>query len=327
MKNSRNRSLTVALVFVLMTAAIAFAGVNQPQDQRASTVQAVPNGQQMKTIGIVLKRDSDSFVMREQSGVLRAVALTPQTDVKTHKKGVFRGGKEYGVSYILRGLRLEVSGRGNAEGQLVADSIRFDEDDLRTAQALQARVDPVEELAKENQARIAAQEEEARRLAREAEENAAATRKAREKAEEAMKSATMANNRINGLDDFDPVRTITVLFATGSSVLGPKGKAEIDRAAAWVKTQNTKGWVVAVVGFADTTGNTAANRKLSERRANAVIGYLVTKHNLPLQRLVQPFGYGDLKPVAENLTAEGRAKNRRVEIRLLVNKGIANITP
>ncbi len=118
-----------------------------------------------------------------------------------------------------------------------------------------------------------------------------------------------------------------MLFATGSSVLGPKGRAEIDRAAAWVKTQNTKGWVVAVVGFADTTGDTAANRRLSERRANAVIGYLVIKHNLPLQRLVQPFGYGELKPVAENLTAEGRAKNRRVEIRLLVNKGIANINP
>jgi outer membrane protein OmpA-like peptidoglycan-associated protein len=320
--------VATALVFALITTGSAPARTNQTKDVSASSrVQAVPDGQQMKTIGIVLKRNADSFVMRDQASVVRAVALTPQTSVKTHKKGAFRGGKSYGVSYILRGLRLEVSGKGNAQGQLVADSIKFDEDDLRTAQALEARVDPVEELAKENQARVAAEEEESRRLAREAEENAAATKKAREKAEEALKSATMANNRINGLDDFDPVRTISVLFATGSSVLGPKGKAEIDRAAAWVKTQNTKGWVVAVVGFADTTGNTAANRTLSERRANSVIGYLVTKHNLPLQRLVQPFGYGDLNPVAENKTAEGREKNRRVEIRLLVNKGIANVTP
>lgn len=327
MNIKRTGSLAVALVFALIAVTSGLTA-NQKKDQSTSSnVQAVPNGQEIKTIGIVLKRDADSFVMRDQTGVERAVALTSQTSVKTHKKGVFRGGKSYGVSYILRGLRLEVIGRGNAQGQLVADTIRFDEDDLRTAQALQARVDPVEELAKENQARIAAAEEEARRLARETEENAAATRKAREKAEEALKSAELANNRINGLDDYDPVRTISVLFATGSSVLGPKGKAEIDRAAAWVKSQNTKGWIVCVVGFADTTGNTVANRKLSERRSNAVIGYLVTKHNLPLQRLVQPFGYGDLKPVAENTTAEGRAKNRRVEIRLLVNKGIANITP
>jgi OmpA-OmpF porin, OOP family len=293
---------------------------------QSSDVRAIPSGQQLKTIGIVLKREADSFILRDQAGGKIAVGLTPGTSVKTHKKGAFRGGKSYGVSYILRGLRLEVDGTGNAQGQLVADSIRFDEDDLRTAQALEARVDPVEELAKENRERVAAAEEEARRLARENEENAAATAEARKRADDARKRADDAHNRINGLDDFDPVRTIAVLFATGSSVLGPKGKAEIDKAAAWVKTQNTKGWVVSVVGFADTTGNTAANRSLSERRSNAVIGYLVTKHNLPLQRLVQPFGYGDLQPVAENTTAEGRAKNRRVEIRLMVNKGIAGTT-
>jgi OmpA-OmpF porin, OOP family len=325
----------VALVFILITGhALAKNDHRVSQPQEATAAQAVPNRMPMKITGIVLKRNADSFTMRDQTGVVREVALLPQTEVKTHKKGVFRGGKAYGVSYILRGLRLEVSGVGNTQGQLVADKIRFDEDDLRTAQALQVRVDPLEEQAEADRKRIAAAEEEARRLARESEENAvaaaraqAAASEAQATADEALRSATIANNRINGLDDYDPVRTITVPFAVGSSVLGPKGKTTIDTAAAWVKTQNTKGWVVAVVGFADTTGQTEANRKLSERRANAVIGYLVTKHNLPLQRLVQPFGYGENNPVAENTTAAGRAKNRRVEIRLLVNKGIANTTP
>ncbi|HMG33762.1 MAG TPA: OmpA family protein [Blastocatellia bacterium] len=325
METKRARWLeAIVLALALVASGSALAGASQ--NQSGGKVQAFPTGQKLKVVGFVLKREPDSFIMRDQSGVERAVKLLPSTEVKTHRKGAFRGGKHYDVTYILRGLRLEATGTANSEGQLVAEIIKFEDDDLRAAQSLEARVSPTEELAKENQARIAAAEEEARRLAREAEENAEATRQARAKAEEAMKSATMANNRINGLDDFDPVKTITVLFATGSSVLGPKGKATIDDAAAWVKTQNTKGWVVAVVGFADTTGNTAKNRSLSERRANAVIDYLVTKHNLPLQRLVQPFGYGDLKPVAENTTAEGRAKNRRVEIRLLVNKGIANTT-
>ena len=311
----------VALSLMLIPARDATAkyshSANQPQESGAtSRAQAVAYGQEMKILGIVTKRNADSFTMRDQAGVERVVALTPQTSVKTFKKGVFRGGKAYGVSYILRGLRLEVSGKGNAQGQLVAEKIKFDEDDLRTAQALEVRVDPVEKLAESNRERIAAAEQEI-------EENKAATKKAQAIADEALKSATIANNRINGLDDYDPVRTITVLFATGRYALGPKGRAEIDTAASWVKSQNTKGWVVAVVGFADTTGNTEANRKLSERRANAVIGYLVTKHNLPLQRLVQPFGYGQLEPVAENKTAAGRAKNRRVEIRLMVNKGIA----
>ena len=80
---------------------------------------------------------------------------------------------------------------------------------------------------------------------------------------------------------------------------------------------------MAVIGYADTTGNSARNIDLSERRANAVIFYIVTKYKMPLNRLVQPFGYGELEPVGENTTKEGRAKNRRVEIRLMVNKGIA----
>jgi len=81
--------------------------------------------------------------------------------------------------------------------------------------------------------------------------------------------------------------------------------------------------MVSVVGFVDSTGNTAANKTLSEKRANAVIGYMISNHNLPVTRLVQPFGAGVDKPVATNETAEGRAQNRRVEIHLLVNKGIA----
>ena len=304
----------VAVVFMLSTIEQALATnghrASQPQDATAPQVQSVPSGQRMEFTGLVLKRGADSFTIRDEVGVVREVALTSQTDVKTHKKGAFRGGKEYGVSYVLRGLRLQVSGVGNAQGQLIAEKIRFDEDDLRTAQALQSQIEPLERESEENAAAAARAQ--------------AAAREAQGTADAALKSAEIANNRINGLDEYDPVKTITVLFATGSSVLGPKGKATIDEAAAWVKTQNTKGWVVAVVGFADTAGQTEANRKLSERRANAVIGYLVQKHNLPLQRLVQPFGYGENKPVAENTTAEGRAKNRRVEIRLLVNKGIAN---
>jgi outer membrane protein OmpA-like peptidoglycan-associated protein len=253
------------------------------------------------------------------------VLLTPQTEVKSHKKGVFRGSKDYAVTNILRGLRLEVDGTGNADGQLVADKIRFDEQDLRTAQGLQL----TDQLAQENEARVAAAEENARKLAGQIEENTALVNAAQAsadaaqaRADAAMKSAELANTRINGLDDYDPVRTFTVLFRPGSAVLSPKAKAGMDAGAAWAKTQNTKGWVVAVVGFADTQGNTAKNRALSERRANAVIGYLVMKHNLPLQRLVQPFGYGDSNPAADNSTAEGRSKNRRVEIRLLANKGI-----
>lgn len=317
--------LALAFVFVL-TASVDTLAQNP--------AQTVPNGQSLKIQGIVLKRNADSFRVKDTSNVETVVVLTPATVVRTHRKGVFGGGKPYAATYILRGLRLQVEGVGNADGQLVANLVKFDEQDLRTAQALQSTLDPVEALAKSNEERLTASEANQQKLAGQIEENTALANDARAKAnqaqataDEAKKSATIANNRINGLDEYDPVRTWTIYFRPRSAVLLLAERQKIDAGVGWVRSQqNTKGWFVEIVGFADTTGNTAYNRGLSERRANAVIGYLVSKHNMPLTRLLQPFGYGESKPVAENTTAAGRAKNRRVEIHVLVNKGIAGST-
>jgi outer membrane protein OmpA-like peptidoglycan-associated protein len=330
-----NYTTRTSLAFVLVLAGVASAlgyttAAGNPQDPGTRTVA---DGEEVKKLkGVVMKRDPDSFVLGDvtSDGPKTIVLLTGDTEVKSHKKGVFRGSKEYGASYILRGLRLEVDGRGNAAGQLVAEKIRFDEQDLRTAQALKSSLDPVEAEAREKlkqqqleQEKLAAQLAETEAVAVAARADAA---KAQTAADKAQATADYANNRINGLDDFDPIKTITVYFKTGSAVLGPEAKKEIDEAAAWVKSQNTKGWVMAVIGYADTTGSSARNIDLSERRANSVIYYIVSKYKMPLHRLVQPFGYGQLEPTADNKTAAGRAKNRRVEIRLMVNKGIAGTT-
>jgi outer membrane protein OmpA-like peptidoglycan-associated protein len=326
--NSLTRLIVVAFILAMTSAGNAFAKelTTTPQDQQTRTV---PDGETVKKFkGIVVKRDPDSFTMSDtMGGTLTSVLLTADTEVKSHKKGAFRGSKEYGASYILRGLRLEVDGVGNSAGQLVADKIRFDEQDLRSAQALKATVDPIEAEMSE---KFRQQQAESERLAGQIEENRALTSQAQasadaaaEAAKKAQQTADYANNRINGLDDFDSIKTVTVLFNTGSASLGPKAKATIDEAAAWVKTQNTKGWVMAVIGYADTTGSSQRNIDLSERRANAVIYYIVSKYKMPLNRLIQPFGYGQLEPVADNKTKTGRSKNRRVEIRLMVNKGIA----
>ncbi len=238
----------------------------------------------------------------------------------------------------MRGLRLQAQGTGDANGNLVAEWVRFDEQDLRAAQSLEQ----TDELARDNLARVTAAEEAARVAAENARvmagqiaENTALANEAKAKAEAAQKQAdaafkdaALANNRINGLDDYDTIKTISVLFKVNSAVINPAGRQTIDEAAAWAKGEkakgNANGWLVEVVGFADTTGNTAKNRSLSERRSKAVIQYLVGVHGLDLRRLVQPFGFGESKPVADNRTAAGRAKNRRVEIRILQNKGIAN---
>jgi outer membrane protein OmpA-like peptidoglycan-associated protein len=327
-RNAFTKLHVLAVILCLTGTAEVFAGRLTTTNQNQQT-RSVPAGETVKKFkGIVVKREPDSFTMSDtMGGPLTTVLLTADTEVKSHKKGVFRGSKEYGQSYILRGLRLEVDGTGNSEGQLVAEKIRFDEQDLRAAQALKSTVDPIEAEMSE---KFKQQQAESERLAGQIEENRALTSQAQasadaaaEAARKAQQTADYANNRINGLDDFDTLKTITVNFATGSATLGPKAKATIDEAAAWVKTQNTKGWVMAVIGYADSRGQSQRNIDLSERRANAVIYYIVSKYKMPLNRLVQPFGYGQLEAVADNTTKTGRAKNRRVEIRLMVNKGIS----
>jgi OOP family OmpA-OmpF porin len=90
---------------------------------------------------------------------------------------------------------------------------------------------------------------------------------------------------------------------------------------------NSKAYVLEVTGHADSTGSTAVNRALSQRRADAVIRYLVEQHKIPLRRIITPYGFGALEPIADNKTREGRAQNRRVEVKILVNKGLTQPAP
>jgi OmpA-OmpF porin, OOP family len=334
MRNIRAIAGLASIAFILLMLSVVRSSA---QTASNAHLVKVPEGTKQKIQGVVSIRSGDTFKVREVSGAETVVLLTSDTTVSSHSRGL-RGKKEYPVTYIMRGLRLQAQGRGDAEGNLVAEWVRFDEQDLRAAQALEQ----TDELAKENESRITAAEkaaqeaaENARRMAAQIEENTALAmdaqakaKAAQDQADAAFKAAAMANNRINGLDDYDTLRVIPVLFKLNSSKLDQTAKTEIDEAAAWAKAEkakgNANGWLVQVVGFADTTGKTAKNRALSERRANAVIQYLVLKHGLDLRRLVQPFGYGENNPVADNKTAEGRKKNRRVEIRILQNKGIAN---
>jgi outer membrane protein OmpA-like peptidoglycan-associated protein len=332
---TKHRSFRLAgLAIVFALTGVIFAQDNNTPNQPSGPndivhSRTVAADQGLKLKGIVIKRTADTFTLREQNGVETVVTLTDQTRVTTVRKGLFRRDKPSGISYILRGLRLEAEGIGNADGQFLAASIRFNEQDLWTAQALQVSVDPVESLAQSNERRIGDTEQNQVQLSGQIDEVSgiaqaagAAAKNAQATADQAQSDAMRANRRINGLDDYDVIKSITVLFKPGSAVLWPAAKEEIDEAAAAVKSQNLEGWVVAVVGYADSTGNSARNRSLSERRAQAVIRYLVEKYDLPLRRLVQPFGYGSLNPVADNASSEGRAKNRRVELKVLINRGI-----
>jgi OOP family OmpA-OmpF porin len=104
-----------------------------------------------------------------------------------------------------------------------------------------------------------------------------------------------------------------VLFDFDKAVIKPEGKSKLDDISNKAKGVNLE--VVIAIGHADSIGSDAYNQRLSVRRAESVKAYLVSK-GIEANR-VYTEGKGEKQPVAENKTADGRAKNRRVEIEVI----------
>ncbi|MBA3356555.1 MAG: OmpA family protein [Pyrinomonadaceae bacterium] len=295
-------SCGVALLLAGTSLVLGQVANTQTTRDRNTNIRVIPSGAKMKFKGVVIGRDSDTFTIRDRSRVDYQVLLTDDTSIKTHG-GFLRGGKKYAVTDILRGLIVDVEGRGDSQGQLVADKIRFNESDLRAAITTDTRVGPVEA----NQERIAGQMDELYAVAAEARSEAGA-----------------ANERISALDEYDVQETVAVNFKVNSAVLSPQARQHLDDLAA--KTSTAKGYVIEVAGHTDSSGSEAKNFRLSRQRAESVIQYLAVNHKIPLRRFITPMGYGKTEAVAENTTAEGRALNRRVEVKMLLNRGMTRQT-
>ena len=298
---------------------------------QTGNVRTVSDGQKMTVKGVVTRRDADTFTVRDMNGVDTVVRLTDTTSVKS-KGGFLRGGTNYGVTAILRGLNVEVEGRGDSSGQLVASKVRFENSDLRVARSIESRVDPVENRVGSAENRIDQVEQNAQKLSGQIDELAAVSNAARGGAKAAQETADAAvagvnatNERISALDDYVPMETVAVNFKVNSAVLSPQAKTQLDEIA--TKALNAKGYVIEVSGFTDSTGSVEKNRMLSTRRADAVVRYLAENHRIPLRRIVTPFGYGESQAIADNRTRQGRAENRRVEVKILVSKGIQQNAP
>ncbi|HEX7289034.1 MAG TPA: OmpA family protein [Candidatus Angelobacter sp.] len=134
-------------------------------------------------------------------------------------------------------------------------------------------------------------------------------------ANQANQRITTLANAVANLDNYHPVLETSVHFAFNKADLTDKAKAALDQLIAEIP--NTKGYLVVVEGDTDAVGSATYNYKLSERRADSVVQYLSTK-NVPAHKMYI-IGLGKDKFVADNTTAEGRAQNRRVDVRLMTN--------
>ena len=139
----------------------------------------------------------------------------------------------------------------------------------------------------------------------------------------AQQMADAANNRVGvltnilaNLDNYRPVAETSVKFGFDKDILTAKSKEALDQLAASIA--NTKGYIITLEGGTDSVGPADYNYDLSQRRANSVIQYLASKHNVPAHK-IYVIGLGKDKPVESNKTSTGRADNRRVDVRLMTN--------
>src|SRR6266481_1151423 len=144
------RSFALAFGLALIVSPLAFAQNNSSTTTRS---RSVSSGEKMKIKGTVVKRDADTFTVRDLTGNDTVVRLTDRTTVKTNG-GFLRSGTNYGQTQILRGLNLEVEGRGGSNGELVADKVRFNEADMRVARSVESRAAPLETRASAAEGRL-----------------------------------------------------------------------------------------------------------------------------------------------------------------------------
>lgn len=287
------------------------------QTDNQNQVRSVAPGQKLKVTGVVVSKDADMFVVRDATGVDTNVMIAPNASIKT--KG-FWGGSKVASNQIVRGLNLEVEGRGDNAGNLAATNIRFGKDDLKVAQSIESRVGPAEERisqAEQNAQRISGQIDELMAVSNAARGGAKA---AQDTADAAVAGVNATNQRISALDDYVVQSTQTVNFKVNSSILSPEAKAQLDQVAQAALTM--KGYTLEVTGFASSDGDEKKNKVLSQKRAQAVIDYLVETHNIPLRRISTSYGFGELQSIADNATREGREQNRRVEVKVMVSRGL-----
>jgi OmpA-OmpF porin, OOP family len=277
----------------------------------------VTNGEKVKASGLITGRDSDTLTLKTQNSGNLVVVLTDDTKVE-QPKGLLKLRKEdMGMTALMPGLKIQVEGIGDAQNRVVANTIKFSGKDLKTAEAIQAGLTPTQQGVQTNAENIQANKENIQANQQDVAANKvqiASNREAIDANQEAV------NKRFADLTDYDTKATVTVYFTSGSTAISTKDKDALMQLGH--DAANLKGYLVEVKGYADSSGNAAMNQQLSMERAQGVVAYLMQNCNISVRHIVAPGAMGEADPAASNETSQGRKENRRVEVKVLVNKGL-----
>ena len=126
--------------------------------------------------------------------------------------------------------------------------------------------------------------------------------------------------RVGDIDQYNVKGTTNVNFDTGKAVLSAQAKAELCNAASQAGSMENA--LLLVVGYTDATGPEELNQELSEKRAARVVNHLQQACGWKPYRMLTPTGMAEADPLADNMTEEGKAQNRRVAVNILVSKAV-----
>ncbi len=319
----------LANVWAQAVCAILFAGI---------TIASVAGAQQFKAGDkgtakgkIVARYGARVEVQDTKTGSLAMVLITDDTKIlRTKSKVVFRRHEDMDVTAMVPGLTIAAEGVGNVSGQLQASRITFSPDEFAIQVAEEQQI--LADRSAATRAQATADDAVAASGAAQssADQANASADQADSKAQEAgtlalmdAAAAEMLNQRVSDLDDYRTIAEAIIFYAPGKYILDDAAKADLDKLAALALS--TDGYLIEIAGYASKNGTAAFNQQLSEDRAAAVAQYLRSEGNIPLRRIVAPAGYGSAHPDAPNDAPQGRTLDQRVDVKLIVNKGLGGM--
>ena len=285
-------------------------------------------GQKPKVKGTIASRNGDLVNVKDaKTGTRVVVVIIDDTKIE-RKQGAFKFRRtDMDVTAMLPGLGIEAEGVGNAKGQVDASKITFSPNDFGIEIAEEQQIMANQAAAKN--ALVTANRGVSDAQAAQASANAAQT-SANQAGSEATAAGALGvmnatdiaqvNKRVSDLGDYNVVAEAGIYYASDKSNLDDAAKADLNKLVQIAKSTN--GYMIEVAGYASKTGSKELNQKLTDARAQTVADYLREVGNIPTRRILAPAGYGATHRASTVSDPQGRALNRRVDVKVLVNKGL-----
>jgi outer membrane protein OmpA-like peptidoglycan-associated protein len=300
----------------------------------AAKPQTVNPGAKATVEGTIQARDGDLVGIKQaKTGAMIIVVIGDATTIEREKSWGRRADMD--VTAMVPGLTIKAEGVGDANGNLDAKTIRFNPDafaievaqqkeiDANAAAAAQAQKTANKGVAKADAAQASADiAQVSADVAQATAMKAGATAQAAGTLAVADAAAIgMVNRRVSDLGDYKLIGEGSLYFGSGQAALSDADKQILTDLATAAKELNN--YLIEIAGYASSTGTKSENQKLSEERAAAVAQFLRNSASVPMRRIIAPAGYGATHAAATNADSQGRELNRRVDVKVLVNKGLA----